>query len=196
VHLERLDFFKEMLQPKAVIWDKESTAVLAEGAAFYMATGHVDAKDADSCGAYLDFLGSRLVFLIDWNHARKQLRGFLRGPDRLALLSWAAEKEIGHRGFLELGGAHLVNQAIEATAGSSMHFGDRLCEVLGDTEAIAFLHFVFGTATEGLLSNQSQALIHDRIRVTLAVQFSNEERQLLGLAADHAGLIFELASGS
>jgi uncharacterized protein Yka (UPF0111/DUF47 family) len=194
VHPERVAFFKEMLQPQAVTWDKESTATLAGGAAFYMAIGHVVAKDTDGCGAYLQFLGSRLVFLIDWNHARKQLRGFLRGPDRVALLSWAAEKEIGHRGFLELGGAHLVNQAIEATAGSSMHFGDRLCEVLGDTEAVAFLHFVFQTATECILSNESPSLIHDRVRVTLAAQFSNEERQLLHLAADHAGLIFELAS--
>ena len=194
VHAERLAFFKEMLQPQAVIWDKESTSALAEGAAFYMATGHVEAKSNDSCRAYLDFLGSRLVFLIDWNRARKQLRGFLRGPDRLALLRWAAEKDVGHRGFLELGGAHLVNQAIEATAGSSMHFGDRLCDVLGDKEAAACLHFIFQTATEGLLSNQSPALIHDRVRVTLAAQFSNEERQLLQLVADHAGLIFELAS--
>ena len=193
VHPERLAFFKEMLQPYAVTWDKESTATLAEGAAFYMANGHVEAKNIDSCRAYLEFLGSRLVFLIDWNHARKQLRGFLRGPDRLALLRWAAEKEIGHRGFLELGGARVVNQAIEATAGSSMHFGDRLCEVLGDTETAAFLHFVFQTATEGLLSNQSPALIHDRIRVTLAAQFSNEKQQLLRLAADHASLVFELA---
>ena len=79
------------------------------------------------------------MFLIDWNRARKQLRQFLRGPDRLALLlSWAAETEIGHRGFLELGGARLVNQAIEATAGSSMHFGDRLCDVLGDAETLRF----------------------------------------------------------
>jgi uncharacterized protein Yka (UPF0111/DUF47 family) len=194
VHPERLTYFKDMLKPRAVTWDKESTAMLAEGAPFYMATGHIEAKDTDSCRAYLEFLGSRLVFLIDWNHARKQLRGFLRGPDRLALLGWAAESETGHRGFLELGGARLVNQAIEATAGSSMHFGDRLCYVLGDAEALKFLRFVFQAATEGLLSNQSHALIHDRIRVTLAAHFSNEERQLLRLVADHAGLIFELAS--
>lgn len=193
VHPERLAYFKDMLKPRAVTWDKESTAMLAEGAPFYMATGHIEVKDTDSCRAYLEFLGSRLVFLIDWNHARKQLRGFLRGPDRLALLGWAAESETGHRGFLELGGARLVNQAIEATAGSSMHFGDRLCYVLGDAEALKFLRFVFQAATEGLLSNQSHALIHDRIRVTLAAHFSNEERQLLRLVADHAGLIFELA---
>jgi uncharacterized protein Yka (UPF0111/DUF47 family) len=74
-----------------------------------------------------------------------------------------------------------------------VHFGDRLCELLGDAEALNCLHFVFQAATEGLLANQSQALIHDRIRVKLAAQFSNEERQLLSFAANHAGLIFELA---
>jgi uncharacterized protein Yka (UPF0111/DUF47 family) len=134
------------------------------------------------------------VFLIDWNRARKQLRGFLRGPDRVALLHWAAEAEVGHRGFLELGGAHPVNQAVEATAGTSMHFGDRLCDVLGDQESAEFLRFVFRASTEGMLAGGSRTLIHDRIRVALATHFSNEERQLLRLAADHAGLIFEIAS--
>ncbi|OYV40174.1 MAG: hypothetical protein B7Z80_05250 [Rhodospirillales bacterium 20-64-7] len=145
------------------------------------------------CRAYLEFLASRLVFLIDWNRARKQLRGFLRGPDRLALLGWAAQTETGHRGFLELGGAHLVNQAIEATAGSSMHFGDRLCDILGDAQTLEFLRFVFDTCTSGLLADQSHSLIHDRIQAALAAHFQNQEQQLLRLAGDHAGLIFELA---
>jgi uncharacterized protein Yka (UPF0111/DUF47 family) len=122
------------------------------------------------------------------------LRGFLRRADRIALLSWAAEAEIGHRGFLELGGARLVNQIIEAVAGLSMHFGDRLCDVLGDAESLDFLRFVFKTATQGLLSEESGALLRDRIKVTLAAHFSNVERQLLRVAGDHAGLIFELAS--
>ena len=194
VHPERLAFFQEMLKPHGVTWEQQRTAVLAAGAPFYLATGSMTAADDDGCRAYLNFLGSRLVFLIDWNRARKQLRQFLRGPDRVALLLSAAETDIGHRGFLELGGAGLVNQAIEATAGSSMHFGDRLCDVLGDAETRAFLTFVFRTATEGLLSGASQALIRDRIRVALAAHFSNEEQQLLRVAADHAGLIFELAS--
>ena len=194
VHAERLAFFQNMLKPHAVIWEKESTSALASGTAFYMATGRIETKDVADCAAYLKFLGSRLVFLIDWNRARKQLRAFLRGPDRLNLLNWAAENETGHRSFLELGGARLVNQAIEATAGSSLHFGDRLCDLLGDAEASKFLRFVFRAATDGLLSSESPALIHDRIRVTLATHFSNEEQQMLHLAADHAGLIFELAS--
>jgi len=194
VHAERLAFFQDMLKSHAVTWESDRTAMLTAGTPFYLATGRFESADTEGCRAYLQFLGSRLVFLIDWNRARKQLRGFLRGPDRLSLLRSAADTETGHRGFLELGGAQLVNQAIEATAGSSMHFGDRLCDVLGDAEALNFLRFVFRIATEGLLTGMSQALIRDRIRVTLATHFSNEERQLLRLAVDHAGLIFEIAS--
>ena len=194
VHPERLAFFQDMLKPRSVTWESERTAVLAAGEPFYLATGRIEATDVEGCRANLEFLGSRLVFLIDWNRARKQLRGFLRGPDRVALLQSAAIAEIGHRGFLELGGARLVNQAIEATAGSSMHFGDRLCDVLGDAGALEFLRFVFRTATEGLLTGLSHGLIRDRIRVNLVTHFCNEERQLLRLAGDHAGLIFEIAS--
>ena len=194
VHAERLAFFQSMLQPRKFTWDAGRTAVLAAGAPFYLATGQAQAVDDEACRADLEFLGSRLVFLIDWNRARKQLRGFLRGADRMALLSWAAEADVGHRGFLELGGAFLVNRAIEATAGSSMRFGDRLCDVLGDAETIAFLRFVFRAATDGMLSAQSHALTQDRIRVALAGHFSNEERQLLSRAAEHAGLVFELAT--
>jgi uncharacterized protein Yka (UPF0111/DUF47 family) len=193
VHPERLAFFQSMLRPRGFTWEAGRTGTTA-GSPFYLATGQVQAADDEACGANLEFLGSRLVFLIDWNRARKQLRGFQRGADRIALLSWAAETETGHRGFLELGGAVLVNRAIEATAGSAMRFGDRLCDVLGDAETTAFLQFVFRAATDGMLSSQSHALIQDRVRVALAAQFSNEEQQLLNRAAEHAGLVFELAT--
>jgi uncharacterized protein Yka (UPF0111/DUF47 family) len=59
---------------------------------------------------------------------------------------------------------------------------------------MAFLRFVFQTATEGLWSGASPALIHDRIRVALATHFNDAEQQLLRVAADHAGLVFELAN--
>ncbi len=194
VHPERLAFFQEMLKSRAMIWDQGRQALLADKEPFYLTNGRHESPDAAACGDLLEFLGSRLVFLIDWNRARKQLRTFLRRADRLALLSWAAETELGHRGFLEFGGARMVNRAIEATAGSSMHFGDRLCDVLGDAQTVEFLKSGFRTATEGMLAGDSQTLIHDRVRVTLAAHFSNEERQLLQLASEHAGLIFEIAS--
>jgi uncharacterized protein Yka (UPF0111/DUF47 family) len=194
VHPERLAFFESMLAPRGTVWEAARTDVLTAAEPFYLATGRFAATDVAAATAYLEFLGSRLVFLIDWNRARKQLRGFLRGPARIELLASAAADDVGHRGFLELGGARLVNQAIEATGGSSMHFGDRLCDVLGDAETLEFMRFVFRAATEGLVSGQSHALIHDRIRVTLTRHFSNEERQLLRVAGEHAGLVFELAS--
>jgi uncharacterized protein Yka (UPF0111/DUF47 family) len=194
VHSERLAFFQQMLKSQAITWDQEREAALSTKEPFFLTTGRAETTNEATRAAFLEYLGSRLVFLIDWNRARKQLRGFLRAADRLVLLHWAAETELGHRGFLELGGARPINQAVEATAGSSMHFGDRLCDVLGDTESLEFLRCVFRTSTEGLLLGVSQGLIHDRIRVTLASHFSNEERQLLRLAADHAALIFEIAS--
>jgi uncharacterized protein Yka (UPF0111/DUF47 family) len=194
VHAERLAFFQSMLKPRGFTWGAGRTATLPAGSPFYLATGQVQAADDEACRTNLEFLGSRLVFLIDWNRARKQLRGFQRGADRIALLSWAAETETGHRGFLELGGAVLINRAIEATAGSAMRFGDRLCDVLGDAETTTFLQFAFRAATDGTLSSQSHALIQDRVRVALAGQFRNEERQLLDRAAEHAGLVFELAT--
>ena len=53
---------------------------------------------------------------------------------------------------------------------------------------------MLSAAAHGLLENQSHGLIADRIRAELQRQFSDDERRLLGVATDHAGLIFEIAS--
>lgn len=196
VHVPRLRFLQTMLARFNVTWGAEETrqvASLAQGAPFYLAIGTLQAADEAELRAYLEFLGSRLVFLIDWNRARKALRGFLRRPERLAVLEWAAAQEIGHRGFLELGGAALINQAIETAAGGAMHFGDRLCDVLGDAAAAELVRFALRTASEGLRARQSLGLIRDRVRAELQTHFSNEGRRLLRLAAEHARLLFEIA---
>jgi uncharacterized protein Yka (UPF0111/DUF47 family) len=197
IHPERLEFFENMLARYNVSWEAAQTGQMGprqvEGE-FQLVRGRFQAKDDAELRAYLEFLGSRLVFLIDWNRARKELRGFLRGGDRVKLLAWAAETEAGHRGFLELGGARLVNNAIEATAGSAMHFGDRLCDVLGDEEAQSFLRFVLRTASEGLRDQISPGLIQDRVRTELRTHFGSEGKRLLELASEHAGMIFEIAS--
>ncbi len=197
VHPERVQFMRDMLARFPVTWSgtqSRHAATLAAGEAFTLATARLEAHDEAELRTYLEWLGSRLVFLIDWNRARKQLRDFLRDSERNALLLWAADNEIGHRGFLELGGARLINEAIEATAGSAMHFGDRLCDVLGDAPAMDFLRFVLCAASQGLQARHSHILIRDRVRTDLAAHFSNEGRRLLLVAGDHAGLIFELAA--
>jgi uncharacterized protein Yka (UPF0111/DUF47 family) len=193
VHEERLRFLQDMLARWQPSWSGGRSGSLGDSA-FQLVVGGFIAADETQCRAYLEFVGSRLVFLIDWNRARKQLRSFLPNAARVALLRWAADQEIGHRGFLELGGARLVNQAIEGVAGSAIHFGDRLSDVLGVDDAESFLRFVLRTAAEGLTARQSASLIRDRVRAELARHLSNEERRLLGIAAEQAGLIFELAS--
>jgi hypothetical protein len=124
VHLRRLQFFRALFERFGVVWtDPNSNQIeaLAGGAPFFMSTGTLNTTDDKQLLAYLDYLGSRLVFLIDWNRARKQLRGFLKAEHRLRLLRWATDSDIGHRGFLELGGARLIWDAVEATAAPSIH---------------------------------------------------------------------------
>ena len=197
VHLERLQFFCALFARFAVTWsnpDSSHSAALAEGAPFFLSTGTFDAKDREQLLAYLDYLGSRLVFLIDWNRARKQLRGFLKRQQRLLLLRWAADNDIGHRGFLELGGARLIWDAVETTAPATIRLGDRLCDVLGEDKAFAFIQFTFKTATEGLLARQSDGLIRDRIRAELLDHLTTVGARFLGTAVAHGGLVFEIAT--
>ncbi len=196
VHDERLRFFQHLLTRCAPSWETTQPSQLDGGAAFYLTKGRTQSADEAALHQCLQWLGSRLVFLIDWNRARKQLRGLLPNSARIALLRWAAEQEVGHRAFLEFGGATLVNQAIEATAGSAMHFGDRLCDVLGVAETSEFLRFVLRAATDCLTAHGSPSLLRDRTRAELARHFRNERRRLLGLAADHASLVFELATSA
>ncbi|HVO98362.1 MAG TPA: DUF47 family protein [Bryobacteraceae bacterium] len=196
VHPERAEFFRALLKKYPVRWNEDRSGQLrevSEDANFTMLVGSYEAANQESLKEYLNFLGSRLVFLIDWNRARKQLRGFLRGTDAAKVLRWAAEAEVGQRGFLELGGAKIINQAIESVSGSAVHFGDRLCDVLGDEAAVEFIESVFREAAEGLKEHQSAGLIHDRVRAELQAYFSSEGQRLLELAREHAGIVLELA---
>lgn len=197
VHIERLRFFRGLLDPFQVTWSTpggNQVPSLAGGEMFFLSTGTFAAKDDNNLLAYLDHLGSRLVFLIDWNHARKQLRGFLEREQRVALLRWAADNDIGHRAFLQLGGKRLIWAAVEATASGAVHFGDRLSDVLGPDAAFAFVQFVFTTATKGLIAHQSDGLIHDRIRAELLDRLHSAKARLLGITADHAAFVFEIAA--
>ena len=197
IHPERIQFLRQMLKRFPVSWGMEQTkrsGSVFSGSPFQLITGRFTAKGSIELLEFLKFFASRLVFLIDWNRARKALRPFLRGKDRIPLLEWAAEAEVGQRGFLQLGGEQLINRAIENAAGSAMHFGDRLCDVLGDESALAFLRFVFRAAAEGLRDQASPGLIQDRIRAELQAYFTSEGRRLLQMAGEQAAIIFEIAS--
>ena len=135
------------------------------------------------------------MFLIDWNRARKRLREFLRKGDAVRLLKWAADHNIGHRGFLKLGGERLLYEAIEFAQRTPLHAGERLHEALGQEAAFEYLQFVLREAASGLLQGRSERFIRDAVKAELARRFHSAHASLLAIALTHAERIFDLAAG-
>ena len=94
VHLARAKFFTGELRKFPVQWsglDRKSADGLGDNGVFYLVTGRFDADSAKERDAFLEAIGVSLVFLIDWNKARKVLQ------------TWVSKADVdaGHR----LGGA-------------------------------------------------------------------------------------------
>ncbi len=95
VHRTRAKFFTGLLRDFPVAWsglDRKSAEGLGDGGVFYLVTGRYAVADAKSRDAFLEAVGACLVFLIDWNKARKVLRGWVSKGDAVAILDWAAHK--------------------------------------------------------------------------------------------------------
>ena len=198
IHAPRAEFFQSLFKPFGVRWDEaraQHGEHLAEEQNYHLCVGHFTATAELTIERYLAFLGSRIVFLIDWNKARKRLRNFLDKGDAIRLLRWAANNNIGHRGFLVLGGERLIHEAIEFVPQSPLRYGERLCDALGAPAALDFLKFAFRAASEGLRQGRSERFIRDEVKTELARHFLSAEQNLLALAGSHAELVFELATG-
>jgi uncharacterized protein Yka (UPF0111/DUF47 family) len=165
-----------------------------EDGLYHLAVGRYAATGAKDLLAFLEFLGSRIVFLIDWNKARKRLRNLVGRSDALTLLRWAAEHDLGHMAFLRLGGDQLVFDALEFAARGQAHFGQRLEDLLGGERTVRFLQFVLRTAAEGLLQGQPESLLVDEVRAELLRHFRGSGQGLLDLVCEHAALVVELAT--
>ena len=198
VHLERLLFFQSLFEKFAVQWQETRSrreSGLNQGGIYHLCIGSYKARDRDELAQYLAFLGSRLVFLIDWNRARKRLRSFARKRDGIAVLKWAADNGYGHMAFLKVGGDVLIYDAMQFAIKGAPRFGEDLRDMLGRERALAFLKFVVRTCAEGVLSAKPDSLILDEVRAELANYFHSAERDLFELACEHAALLVELASG-
>ncbi len=127
VHLKRQKFFKSLLESFDVTWEdaEPKSSDKFEAGTYFLTTGTFRAADASDLARYLTYLGSRIVFLIDWNHMRKRLDGFVSKQKAVEVLKWAAEHDFGHRGLLEIGGEHALAAAVEYAAGERLHYGDR-----------------------------------------------------------------------
>ena len=136
-----------------------------------------------------------LVFLIDWNKARKILREWVSKTDAVHVLSWAALHRVGHRAFLELGGSELVASAVHHATPTRIGFGERLDRTLGRDAAIDFLKIVMRVSAEALLQGGSVRLARDRIEAALVAHLQGVDRALLAIVIRQAGLAREIASG-
>jgi len=198
VHLERLLFFQSLFEKFSVSWEETRSrreSALNQGGIYHLCIGSFKAREREQLAQYLAFLGSRLVFLIDWNRARKRLRAFTRKRDGIAVLKWAADNNLGHMAFLKVGGDVLIYDAMQFAIKGAPRFGEDLRDMLGRERALAFLKFVVRTCAEGVLSAKPDSLIRDEVRAELANYFHSAERDLFELACEHASLLVELASG-
>ena len=190
VHRARLQFFKSLFDGRGVDWDGR-TAVAAS--AFESCVGRRTCATTEDLQELLAFLGSRLVFLIDWNRARKCLSRFLKKSNAVIALRWAADHGYGHRAFLEAGGERLIYSALERTAPAHLRYGARLDEVLGSQAALAFVQGTLRITSEALLQRRSLQLVRDEVQAELLERLQDSQQGVLALAADHAALVVAIA---
>ena len=177
----RARFIRELLEPHHLVWNETTN-----GHGFQMCTGSYEAKDQDSLENFLTVVGSRLVFLIDWNRARKRLSRFVRKSDAIELLKWAAANNIGHEAFLKTGDIKLIYTALARATSTHVQYGARLDEILGRDGAKCFLMSVLQIASTGLSRRSSPRLIDDEIEAELLMYLQRSDRTLLGAMAEHA----------
>jgi uncharacterized protein Yka (UPF0111/DUF47 family) len=197
VHLARAKFFVELFGHLPVQWsglERKSAIGLSDDGAFYLITGRYSIDSKAGRDAFLETTGASLVFLIDWNKARKVLREWVSNTDAIRIIEWAARHRAGHRGFLQLGGAELVGSAVRHAAPSRIGFGERLDRVLGRDAAVDFLKTVLRIAAEALLHGSSARLARDQIEAALVAHLQRVDRTLLTVMIRQAGLAREIAA--
>ncbi|HWQ44591.1 MAG TPA: hypothetical protein VN373_02865 [Methanosarcina barkeri] len=196
IHLRRLLFFQSLFEGKGTLW--EDTVSRAAGKGFedklyHFSVGRFRAKNREELKSFLTLLGSRIVFLIDWNRARKSLRNFMRNVDCIKVLHWAAENECGHRAFLILGGEQLIFGALELAYRAPLPYGEPLYQIIGNERTAEYFQWVLQRASKGLLAGESLLLIQDEIRAELLRYFHSAEQDLMEICSEHASLIVETA---
>ena len=199
VHLARAKFFIGMFRNFTVDWsglERKSAAGLGDDGAFYLVTGRFTDDNAESRDVFLESIGASLVFLIDWNKARKVLREWISKNDAIRVLSWAAHHRIGHRAFLELGGGDLVAAAVHHATPTRIGFGERLDNVLGRDAAVDFVKTVLRVSAEALAEGSSTRLARDRIEAALVAHLQRVDRTLMAVMIRQAGLAREIAAAT
>ncbi len=195
LHRERFAFFQSLLLPFGARWsalESRAHADLNRGDAYSVATAQFDCADRQALETSLEGVASRIVFLIDWNRARKRLQLFIEKDAAIDLLSESARLDTGHRAWLQAGGERLIFNAMQAAGEGVFKVGDRLDEVMGAGDARAFLLAVLQLARNALQAGQPSAQLADQARMLLARHVRHRSTEF-DLLAEHAGYCHALA---
>ncbi len=195
VHLERLLFFQEMLSAGGgATWEdtRSRTDRSVEGGVFHLATGRFLAGRRSELERFLEHAGSRLVFIIDWNRARKRLRRLVGNRTALELLRWAQAHDFGHMAFLRAGADELVYAALQFAGAPAARAGQPLRDALGAGAARRYLQGVIRICTEALLAGKTVELIQDEAAAELIGYLRSARQEMQEVALRHAELDVEI----
>ena len=195
LHLGRFAFFREMLEVLGFEWEIVAPVTadgLNAGKPYQVGHAHLKARNVERLADALAALASRIVFVIDWNRARKRLQNFVSKAQAVDLLRQCAREEWGHMGWLIAGGERLVYEAMQAVDSEAFRVGDRLDDVLGANAARDYLVELMHMASLMLRNQQPVALIADEARMLLA-RVLRQRTFEFDLLAEHSAYCHALA---
>ncbi|MDP1936593.1 MAG: phosphate transport regulator [Hylemonella sp.] len=195
LHAARFAFFCHALERIGFQWklfDPVTSTGLNGGKPYHVGKGTLVAEDEEMLHAGLQGIASRIVFVIDWNRARKCLKNFVSKSQAVEILVRAAEKEWGHMAWLLAGGDQLVFNAMQTVDSEVFRIGDRLDGVIGEAAATEFLLDLLRISSHMLLLQQPAAVIADEARLLLT-QVLRRRTFEFDLLAEHAAYCHALA---
>ncbi|MDP2870005.1 hypothetical protein [Methyloversatilis sp.] len=195
LHAGRFDFFCRMLADIGFAWTVSAPRVssnLNAGKPYQLGRAELRTRGTRALCDALERLASRIVFVIDWNRARRRLQIFVDKAGARDLLWQAAREEWGHMAWLLAGGEELVYGAMRAAGADAFRVGDRLDAVLGRDAARDYLAALLRTSSHALLAHQPVNQVADEARLLLARLLARRTIEL-DLIAEHAAWCHALA---
>ena len=194
LHRQRFTFFQRQLEAVGARWSQPQARhsdALNRGQDYLVGTAEFEAADEAALAAQLQGIGARIVFLIDWNRARKRLLAFTDKNGAVTVLEEAARRGCGHRAWLTSGADRLLWNVMAAQGADAFRLGDRLDDVLGSEGARTWLAEVLALAWRVREQGQPMALVADEARALLARRLQGRRHEL-DLLEEHAALIHAL----
>lgn len=195
LHPRRFAFFQTLLGAAGAVWSQPQTRTtrgLNQNDAYTLGTATFNSDSDAGLDQTLATIAAQIVFLIDWNKARKRLKTFVSNPGASAILTRAARQQWGHRAWLEAGAEQLIYGAMQAAGAGIFRIGDRLDQVLGAATAADFIAETLHIASAGMLQGRPAAIIAEEVQLLLQ-RLVRRQRCEFDLLLEHAAYCHALA---